>query len=180
MTRYKPAVRKSVRQTYAESRAYMDMMTDAAGKERMPPTAGELAFAARPVRKRIANPSAGPSEHQVQRSVIFWWRHAHALYGLPVFALFAIPNGGLRDVITASKLKAEGLRPGIPDLMLAAPALPDYCGLYIEMKRAKGSTSEEQQDVIKYLRSVGYRCEVCWSAEEAIHVITDYLKGRRK
>lgn len=171
-----PVRRKSVRQQYAESRAYLDMMSDAAGKERMPPTAGELAFAARPVRTQIRKPSSlQPSEHQVQRSVIFWWRHAHATFGLPVFALFAIPNGGLRDVVTAAKLKAEGLRPGIPDLMLAAPSKGAH-GLYVEMKVGKNDTSDAQDEVIAYLRRQRYVCAVCWTAEDAIKVITDYLK----
>src|SRR5688572_6150019 len=69
-----------------------------------------------PKRDRIRRPSdgkpVGPTEHQEQCAVIQWWGHAHHSYQLPVFALFAIPNGGARDVITGARLKAEGVRRG--------------------------------------------------------------------
>ena len=84
----------------------------------------------------------------------------------------------MRDPITASKLKAEGLRPGIPDLMLARP-VNEWAGLFLEMKAGKGRTSDEQDDVIGYLTRAGYKCAVCWTAEEAIEQIQRYLGGTR-
>lgn len=179
MTRYTPRVKPSLRDTVARNRAVMDSLCDSAGKPRMPQAQVEADFAARPKRTQLRKPSAlQPSEHQIQRSVIFWWRHACGTYGLPKFALFSIPNGGMRDPITASRLQAEGLRAGIPDLMLARP-VAEWAGLFLEMKAAKGRTSEEQDEVMGYLQRAGYRCAVCWSAEEAIQHITQYLGGTR-
>ena len=38
--------------------------------------------------------------------------------------IFAIPNGGKRHIGTARKLKAEGVRSGVPDIFLACPRMP--------------------------------------------------------
>ena len=89
-----------------------------------------------PKRHKIRRPVDGKpvaSEHQEQSAVISWWALAHRQYGLPEFALFAIPNGGARDVITGARLKAEGVRRGVVDLMLAKPN-GTFSGLFIEMK----------------------------------------------
>src|SRR5437016_3101665 len=81
--------------------------------------------------KRIRRPVDGkpdqPSEHQVQASIISWWALAHRKYGVPEFALLAVPSGGARDIVTGSLLKAEGVRRGVPDLLLAKPVGP-YSG----------------------------------------------------
>jgi hypothetical protein len=117
----------------------------------------------------------GPSEHQLQAAVIKWWALVHhQRYTLPIEALFAIPNGGARDPITGSRLKAEGVRPGIPDLMLSV-RLGNTPGLFIEMKAGKNDLSEAQTSVAQHLISQGYRYAAAWSSEEAIKIIEDYL-----
>jgi hypothetical protein len=95
-------------------------------------------------------------------------------YALPIEALFAIPNGGSRDPITGSRLKAEGVRPGIPDLMLAVPVSP-HAGLFMEMKEGNRPLSEAQVRVGRYLISVGYLATAARSSEEAIKIIKKYL-----
>lgn len=118
-----------------------------------------------------------PTEHQEQAAVIAWWYAVHGQYRLPVFALFACPNGGARDAITGSLLKAEGVRPGTPDLQLAAPT-PAFNGLYIEMKKVDGAKpSAEQEAFIKYLLSVGYSASAHYGAASAIKEIEDYLSA---
>lgn len=101
--------------------------------------------------------------------------------------LYAIPNGGNRHIVTARKLKAEGVNPGVPDLCLPYPKIysdgwdkeTQWHGLYIEMKTRTpmGSVSPDQEDWIDYLRGVGYKVAVCWNADEAIQAIEDYLNG---
>jgi len=91
--------------------------------------------------------------------------------------LFAIPNGGARSKATAGKLKAEGVRPGVPDLMLPV-ARGGYHGLYIEMKAVGGRTSDEQKAWIAGLRENGYRVEVCVGADAAWRVLCEYLEIR--
>lgn len=116
-----------------------------------------------------------PSEHAVQASVIQWWDIACKGYKLPPYALMAIPNAGKRSYAAANWMRAEGLRKGVPDLFLAVPSMGESaCGLWIELKVGRNKPSAEQLALIKFLR-VGYRVEVCYSAEEAIHCIKEYL-----
>ena len=55
-------------------------------------------------------------EHSEQVTLIKWWALACKQFGIPEQLLFAIPNGGKRDVISAKLLKDEGVRAGVPDL----------------------------------------------------------------
>ena len=120
----------------------------------------------------------GELEHQHQVAVIDWWAYACKGYGLPEFALYAVPNGGARHPAVAAKLKAEGVRAGILDLNLDAksPGDPSAMGLRIEMKVKPNRASKEQVAVIDYLRRAGYHVVVAWDADEAIQAITGYLK----
>jgi hypothetical protein len=131
-----------------------------------------------PARERKA--SVLPTEHQEQVSVIAWWDRIYApAHKLDYRLLFAIPNGGERNVVAGAKLKAEGMRRGAPDLLLAIPkyealATTTY-GLYIEMKRQDGYADKEQKDYHAVLRVEGYRVEVCRGSAAAIKVIEEYL-----
>lgn len=107
----------------------------------------------------------------------------------------AIPNGGLRDKRTAAMLKAEGVKRGIPDTFLPVPlwgCVNDtqecilYAGLYIEMKRsksegrAKGRTSDEQDEAVAWLRHSGYAVSVCFTWDQAARELQSYLEAVRK
>lgn len=123
-----------------------------------------------------------PSEHAEQVAVMRWAAVAEARY--PELALlYAIPNGARTSIGTARKLKAEGLRSGVPDLCLPVARGIDHTavwhGLYVELKRQRGgSVSAEQKQWHDALRQQGYRVEVCKGAEAAITTITAYLEGR--
>lgn len=89
----------------------------------------------------------------------------------------AVPNGGHRAKATATKLKAEGVKRGVPDYMFPLRR-GGYAGLAIELKRVKGGqTSAEQRAWITWLRGQGWRAEVCKGWEEAWAVVRDYLAG---
>lgn len=123
--------------------------------------------------RREPDPSI-PSEHQSQTAVISWWALACKGYELPPFALFAIPNGGARDMITGARLKQEGVRAGILDLMLAVKR-GNFGGLFIEMKKLGNRPSPAQQEVMDYLERAGYERKVCWTSHAAIAAIKEYL-----
>lgn len=163
--------RRSVRESLIASKTVLDFMADAVGQPRMQ-------IEIPPKRERIRRPvdgkPAGPSEHQVQSAVISWWWRVHRMYGLPHFALFAIPNGGARDEITGARLKAEGVRRGVYDLMLAKPT-SKYHGLFIEMKVGDKQPSDDQRAFGEYLGNAGYKQAVHWSTEAAIAEIENYL-----
>jgi len=106
-----------------------------------------------------------------------WWRLSCNHFGIDEKLLFAIPNGGRRDVATASNLKAEGVRAGVPDLFLAVPAF-GYHGLFVELKREKGGVvSDFQKEYIARLNDLGYQAIVCHGWIEAKNSIESYLGG---
>lgn len=86
---------------------------------------------------------------------------------------FAVPNGGDRNKIVASKMKAEGVKAGVPDYILPV-ARGGYHGLAIELKSLTGRASREQVQWIEALRDHGWRAEVCRGWIEAMRVIADY------
>jgi len=54
-------------------------------------------------------------------------------------AWFAIPNGGSRDVREARNLKRQGVKAGVPDLIVLTPSAGAPRGVALELKRADGS-----------------------------------------
>jgi hypothetical protein len=89
--------------------------------------------------------------------------------------MYHCPNGGRRNKAEAAKLKAMGVRKGIPDLFLPIPR-QGYHGLYIEMKRLKnGKVSPDQQKEIARLKADGYAVEVANGSEEAKGKVLRYL-----
>ena len=109
-----------------------------------------------------------PSEHSEQTGFVRWMREKY-----PGLLIFAIPNGGVRDIVTGKKLKDEGVLKGVPDLMI--PALK----IFVEMKRAKGGTvSPEQKEIMSYLTRHGYTCIVGYGATDASVKILKFLEER--
>lgn len=115
------------------------------------------------------------SEAQHQSNVIKWSQQPHIRAQYPELKLlFHIPNGGTRDTIEGKHLKQAGVKPGVPDLFLAAPS-GKYHGLFIEMKTDSGLASETQRWWIEQLNSVGYFAEICHGWESAVRVLEWYL-----
>ena len=115
-----------------------------------------------------------PSEREEQVNLIRWSTLLSKLHP-ELRLLHAIPNGGHRNIVTAKKLKAEGVSAGVPDLSLPVPRLDSH-GLYVELKRRKGGRlSDEQTWWIAELRRQGYRVEVCRGWDKARAAIETYL-----
>lgn len=113
------------------------------------------------------------SEDASQAQVIAWARRQINAY--PELAwLFHVPNGGQRHAAVAAKLRSQGVKAGVPDLCLPVPRFGAH-GLWIEMKTEIGRVSAAQTDWITFLRSAGYRVEVCRSFDEARDVLLGYL-----
>ena len=49
---------------------------------------------------------------------------------------FAIPNGGSRHVLEARNLKRQGVKTGVPDLVILSPSVGAPRGVALELKRA--------------------------------------------
>lgn len=125
--------------------------------------------------------AATGTEHGHQAALFYWAAQNINQYSQLKW-LFAIPNGGLRYPATAARMKAEGVKSGVPDIMLAVPVDngytgPRYTGLFIEMKVGKNVPTDEQKEWLKYLGQAGYFTAVCYSWIEARYVILKYLNG---
>lgn len=91
--------------------------------------------------------------------------------------LWHVPNGGHRYKATAVKLKAEGVKAGIPDLLLDQ-ARGGWFGLRIEMKAKpphNAAVSESQKKQLTRSEERGYCCCVALGWEEARDVLLEYL-----
>ena len=88
----------------------------------------------------------------------------------------AIPNGGHRARRTAGRLKAEGVRRGVPDYLFPLRR-GGFAGLAIELKTTAGRASAEQRAWLDHLRANGWHAEVCRGWQEAWAVVRDYLAG---
>ena len=101
--------------------------------------------------------------------------------------MFAIPNGTNKSLTAQRMFKAEGLKSGVPDLMIPI-ANKYYHGLFIEMKRrakrlkngkksiSHTKVSPEQEQWLNNLSERGYCAIVCYGADDAIEMIEDYLE----
>lgn len=98
----------------------------------------------------------------------------YAKYNNKLKWLFAIPNGGYRDIREAKRLKLQGVKAGVCDMFLPIPNF-EYHGLFIELKVGKNKTTESQDEFINYVRNNGYMAKVCYGADDAIRTILNYL-----
>lgn len=107
-----------------------------------------------------------PSEHAEQVGFVRWFRTKW-----PRVVIFAIPNGGKRNITTAKLLVKEGVVAGVPDLFIPA------WGIWVEMKRQKGGRlSPDQEGMIAYLESIGHRVVVGFGALDASDKLLQLLK----
>lgn len=94
--------------------------------------------------------------------------------------LFAVPNGGRRDAITGAKLKAEGVVPGVSDLILLK-SNRHYGALLIEMKKRNGKQSESQKQWEKLVTAEKeFKYVKCHSFDEFKYEVDDFLSERNK
>lgn len=116
------------------------------------------------------------AEHAEQAALFEWASIMQQQYP-ELWMLAAIPNGGFRHIVTAVKLKREGVKQGYPDVLLDV-ARGGYHGLRIEMKRQKGGIlSPHQKRWRESLTDQGYQVAVCHGAGEAIDAVEKYLNS---
>ena len=113
-------------------------------------------------------------EHNTQKAFFKWLTLRHPFYRR---LTFAIPNGGKRDLITATRLKEVGVTAGVPDVFFSLPN-DTYHGLYIEFKDGRNKLTKPQAQMKLVLENAGYRHEICYDWEEAKKAFERYVNGR--
>lgn len=135
------------------------------------------------------------TEHGEQAALMQWI----ALTGVKVWPcldfMYAVPNGGDRSKSVAAAMKAEGVKSGVPDLVLPFPVVAAkelegfagaswYAGLYLELKRvglqgrALGARSEQQVKWHRGLAAQRYAVVTAYGWLAAKEAIETYLRGR--
>jgi len=80
---------------------------------------------------------------------------------------FHAANGELRTKRDAAKLKAMGVTPGIPDIVMIA----DGKTYGLELKTKKGRLSPEQQSMLETFQNVGALSAVAYGLDAAISIL---------
>ncbi len=106
------------------------------------------------------------SEDALQKSVAKYLDSVGAFW-------YHCPNGGSRNGIEAAKLKAMGVKPGVPDCMILDQK-HDYSGLAIELKVGYNKPSEHQLAIFDKLVERNWMVVVSWSLDEVIDLIDWY------
>lgn len=148
----------------------------------MPGCMRTLADAQRAWEAFYAKPVRGPRKDGEHAEQVVFFNRIRALamsdrrFELAVSQTFAIPNGGGRSKREAGRLKAEGVKAGVSDLMCALPS-GSFHGLFIEMKSLTGYASREQREWIARCQRIGYHGAVCRGADVAFAEWKAYVEG---
>lgn len=118
-------------------------------------------------------------KHQV---ALFKWLEWACKFDIRLKYIFAVPNGGKRSIGLAVKLKAEGVKRGVPDIVIPFPS-KGFHGAYIEMKAPEdkinkikaGKIKDQQYEYLDFLTSQGYLTTVCYTWSDAKTFIEDYI-----
>ena len=123
-----------------------------------------------------------PLEWQEQAAFVSWMEAVHR--SIP---FFAVPNGGLRPwkknargqrySPVAQKLKAIGVKRGVPDICIPEPR-GRYHGAYFEFKRQNARPSDTDPDQVIWLELLagkGYFTAVVAGYDHAVRTLEAYL-----
>jgi VRR-NUC domain len=122
----------------------------------------------RPVGAKIAG--AAVSEEEIQRAVF-----AHLAARGCGFA-FHPANGGWRSPIEAAILKGQGVKPGVPDIIV----VKDGMTYALELKADGGRLSPAQTEALEAMRAAGAEVGVAFGLDEALRWLERHkiLRGR--
>jgi hypothetical protein len=126
-------------------------------------------FGTKPMRKKIID-----REGQEQAALL---SEIEVRYPQVFELIYHVPNGGHRHKLVAMKLRQQGVKAGIPDLVLPM-ARGGFFGLYIEFKATvePAPVSSSQAACIRRLNEQGYLAVVCRGHFDAMEQIRAYLR----
>ena len=94
---------------------------------------------------------------------------------LPDKILFAVPNGGSRHIAEAKRMKGEGVKSGVSDVILLVPK-KGFASLCMEFKTSTGKQSKEQKEFQRQAEMCGSKYVIVRSAAQAIREMRNYMK----
>ena len=115
------------------------------------------------------------TKEEVEQITLFSWAEFAKNKYPELDLMYHVPNEGKRSAAMGARLKAEGLKAGVPDVCLPT-AHGGYIGLYIEMKVKPNKPTEQQKQWLRDLRGTGHFTAVCYTWEEAKDLIEEYIR----
>ena len=119
------------------------------------------------------NNKTNHKESSLQQACVYWFKLQFPGHRQ---LLFAVPNGGFRIAREAARLYAEGVVPGVADLILLE-SRGGYGSLCIEMKTTEKSSrqSDRQKEWQHYAELMGNRYVICRTFDEFRAVVYEYM-----
>ncbi|QJD54381.1 VRR-NUC domain endonuclease [Aminobacter phage Erebus] len=138
--------------------------------------------------------AASGTEHGHQCAIFQWIAMGGArTYAQCMDLVFAVPNGGDRQAHVGAAMRAEGVKPGVPDMCWPVPKMMQgsegldgimrYAGLYIELKTPKrhseknGGRQDTQVKWQKRLLEQGYAVVTAYGWQAACWALVAYWEG---
>ena len=126
--------------------------------------------------KKLLYRKSNKQLEQAEQIKVFDWKRTNEKQYPALKLLHSIPNGTYSHIYTAIITKRMGILSGMPDICLPINPIPEtHNALYIEMKHGKNKLSKSQKTIKKLLEGAGNKVVVCYSSEEAINEIKNYL-----
>lgn len=120
------------------------------------------------------------SEYDIQAAFVKWCKWNEVKYPSLKLAFSSVNGAHLAGdarmrAIKMARLKANGLRVGVPDWSLPV-ARNGYAGMWIEFKAGKNKLSHAQAEYIDLLRAENHLVHVYYDWEKAAVAVKDYLQ----
>lgn len=112
------------------------------------------------------------SEAKIQGEIYRWYNNTYCLKtNEPRCLIFSVPNGGTRNHVEATQLKATGLLPGVSDLIVIHATYSHEWGLvrrvlFIEVKTETGKQTPQQIEFQERIKALGYDYHVVRSLDQ--------------
>ncbi len=111
----------------------------------------------------------GKLESVIQECCINWFK-----YQYPNKIIYAIPNGGSRNIKEAINLKIQGVLAGVADLHIPI-ANKQYHSFFIELKAPYNKQTEKQIEFQKKVEKFGNKYIVCTSFDQFSKEVKAYF-----
>ena len=103
------------------------------------------------------------AEQNIQQEIVIWFTNNFCLkHHNPRCVIFAVPNGGSRNVVEAMNLKKTGVLSGGADLIVLMPLKM----IFIEVKSDTGKQSPNQIDFEQRVEALGFQYFIVRSLAE--------------
>lgn len=116
----------------------------------------------------VTNMTAYHSEHDEQVALVQWFRDN---FPEPDYIIFAVPNGGTRGTREAARLKEEGVKAGVSDIII----LTHGKTIFLEMKKVNTKASQKQKEFHENLDYLGFINLIGYGASDASEKILKEL-----